>query len=122
MPGRNASQAESGSEHEPFREDLHILIIRKRRFGGIPLRICDLRLKEVINLCDGKRLGYITDMEFDCKTGCIMKFIIPGPAPICGFLGRDTEYIIPFCAVEQIGEDFVLVKVITSDCVHKCKP
>lgn len=86
------------------------------------MRICDLRLKEVINLCDGKRLGYITDMEFDCKTGCIMKFIIPGPAPICGFLGRDTEYIIPFCAVEQIGEDFVLVKVITADCVHKCKP
>ena len=85
------------------------------------MRMSDLRLKEVINICDGKRLGYSTDAEFDCKTGCIDRFIIPGPAHICGFLGRDTEYVIPFKCVEQIGEDFVLVKVVTEECLNKCK-
>ena len=85
------------------------------------MRMSDLRLKEVINICDGKRLGFITDAEFDCKSGCIEKFIIPGPAHICGFRGRDTEYMIPFKCVEQIGEDFVLVKVVTEECLNKCK-
>ncbi|MCI8464948.1 MAG: YlmC/YmxH family sporulation protein [Lachnospiraceae bacterium] len=85
------------------------------------MRLCELRMKEVINICDGKRLGFITDVEFDCRSGCIISFIIPGPAHICGFLGRDSEYIIPFHCVEQIGEDFVLVKVVTEECMHKCK-
>ena len=84
-------------------------------------RFSYLREKEVINICDGKRLGFITDVEFDCRTGCILSFIIPGPAHICGFLGRDSEYVIPFHCVEQIGEDFVLLKAVTEECMHKCK-
>ena len=35
------------------------------------MRICDLRQKEVINIKDCKRLGYVCDIEFDRKTGCI---------------------------------------------------
>ena len=84
-------------------------------------RIRDLRRKEVINICDGKRLGFITDADFDRNTGCICAFIIPGPAHICGFLGRDSEYVVPFRCVEQIGEDFVLVKAVTEECLNKCK-
>ena len=34
------------------------------------MRICDLRQKEVINIKDCKRLGYVYDIEFDRKTGC----------------------------------------------------
>ena len=55
------------------------------------MRICELKQKEVINICDCKRLGFITDVEFDCNTGCIYELIVPGPAKICGCLGRDTE-------------------------------
>ena len=29
------------------------------------MRICDLREKEVINICDGERLGFVEDVEFD---------------------------------------------------------
>lgn len=31
------------------------------------MRICDLRQKEVINIKDCKRLGYVCDIEFDLK-------------------------------------------------------
>ena len=34
---------------------------------------------------------------------------MPGPGCICGFLGREKEYVIPFCDVCQIGSDIILV-------------
>ena len=33
------------------------------------MRLCELREKEVINICDGKRLGCIVDLEFDICGG-----------------------------------------------------
>lgn len=41
------------------------------------MRIMDLRDKEVINICDGRRLGFVQDVDFDCKTGCIYFLIVP---------------------------------------------
>ena len=75
------------------------------------MRICDLRQKEVINIKDCKRLGYVCDIEFDRKTGCITQLIVPGTGKICGLFGRDTEYRIPFCRVCQIGPDIILVDI-----------
>ena len=46
------------------------------------MRICDLRQKEVINIKDCKRLGYVCDIEFDRKTGCITQLIVPGTGKI----------------------------------------
>ena len=40
------------------------------------MRLCELREKEVINLCDGKRLGCIMDVEFDKGSGKIEKVIL----------------------------------------------
>lgn len=87
------------------------------------MKLCDLRYKEVINECDCKRLGSICDVEFDCKTGCISAFIVPGPTRFCGLLGRDSEYVIPFRCVKQIGDDIVLVCIEESACMRKpvCK-
>ena len=34
------------------------------------MRISDLKQKEVINICDCKRLGYVGDVDFDMDTGC----------------------------------------------------
>lgn len=35
------------------------------------VRLCELRDKEVINVCDGERLGNVCDIDFDEKTGQI---------------------------------------------------
>lgn len=85
------------------------------------MRIFDLKQKEVINECDCKRLGYVNDILFDECTGCIEAIIVPGIGKICGIFGRDTEYIIPFKCICQIGNDIILVKVCEEDVLKKCK-
>ena len=36
----------------------------------------ELRCKEIINLCDGSRLGYACDFEFEIDNGKIISIII----------------------------------------------
>ena len=60
-------------------------------------------------------------MDFDIKTGCMLAIIVPGPGCFCGFLGREKEYVIPFCDICQIGEDIMLVDVKKKDVEEKCK-
>lgn len=85
------------------------------------MRICDFKQKEVINVNDCKRLGFVGDVDFDIVTGCILAIIVPGPGCFCGFLAREKEYIIPFCDIKQIGEDIILVNVREGDVMDKCK-
>lgn len=80
-----------------------------------------MKQKEVINCNDCKRLGFVGDVDFDIKTGCMLAIIVPGPGCICGFLGREKEYIIPFCDICQIGEDIILVDVKNKDVEEKCR-
>ena len=85
------------------------------------MRICEMRDREVINICTCRRLGYVADVEFDPEKGCITAFIVPGPARIWGCLGRDTEYVIPFSCVRQIGGDIILVDVKVEEILQKCE-
>ena len=85
------------------------------------MRICELREKEVVNVCDGERLGNICDVDFEERTGRICSLIIPGPCKVFGIIGRDSEYIIPYECVKRIGADVVLVEVEASKCLLKCE-
>ena len=75
------------------------------------MRICELRQKEVINTCTCRSLGCVCDVAI----------IVPGPAKICCFLGRDTEYIIPWECICQIGADIILVEIEEEKCRKKCE-
>ncbi len=72
---------------------------------------CELRRKEVINICDGARLGHICDMELDVCTGAVLAIIVPGPTRCFGLLRSGEELVIPFCKLHKIGEDVILVDV-----------
>ena len=85
------------------------------------MRVCELREKEVINVCDGEKRGNVCDVDFDVKTGRICSLIIPGPCKVFGILGRDHEYIIPYECVKRIGTDVILVEVEMEKCLQKCK-
>lgn len=77
------------------------------------MRICstvDLREKDVINLCDGARLGCAQDFEFDVSCGRIVALVIAGDSGIFCF-SRKEDIIIPWEKVHCIGEDAVLVKL-----------
>ena len=41
------------------------IFTNKRKKGPIPIRIYDLKQKEVINIKDCARLGYVGDVEFE---------------------------------------------------------
>ncbi|MCU9813703.1 YlmC/YmxH family sporulation protein [Paraclostridium sp. AKS73] len=42
------------------------------------IRISDIMDKEVINVKNGKRMGFITDIEMDTNEGKILSFTIEG--------------------------------------------
>lgn len=75
------------------------------------MRICELRDKEVINVCSGRKLGCAVDVEINICTGEVEAVIVPGPGKICGFLGTDCEYVIPFGCIKKIGPDIILVEI-----------
>ena len=85
------------------------------------MRICELRQKEVINIHDCHRIGVVADVEFDPKTGAICQLIIPGHGKWGGILGRDTEYVIGWKCVRQIGEDIILVDVCMEEIMRYCE-
>lgn len=67
------------------------------------MRLCELREKNVINVCDCHCLGHVMDLELDECTGCIKALIVPGPARFWGFFGRDCEFL--FHGVMSYGSD-----------------
>lgn len=74
----------------------------------------DLAHMEVINLCDGARLGYPSSVELDSDNGCITALLIPCNTGFLSF-GRSDAYRIPWCRLECIGEDTILVKLTASE-------
>lgn len=85
------------------------------------MRICDLKKKEVINVCDGCRIGCIIDVEFDLCDGVITHIVVPGPCKVFGMFGREDEYVIPAKCIRKIGPEVILVEVELEKCLKKCK-
>lgn len=73
-------------------------------------RIGELRWKEVINVTDGSRYGYVGDAEVDMETGQVKALIVPGRLRWFGLLGREPERVFPWSAVRRFGEDLILVE------------
>lgn len=74
----------------------------------------DLRRLEIINLCDGARLGYACDFEFDREDAKILALVISGSNGIFG-IGREDDIVIPWHKVECFGEDTILVRLSPAD-------
>ena len=73
-------------------------------------RIADLRCKEVINLCDRCRMGYVGDVEIDVVCGRVIALVVPGRCRFFGLFGREEDFIIPWEAIDKIGDDIILVR------------
>lgn len=73
-------------------------------------RILDMGYKEVIDLRDGARLGYVGDVEIDTETGRVQSMVIPGRLRLFGLLGREAERVVSWEDIEKIGEDIILVR------------
>ena len=74
--------------------------------------------KQVINVCDGAILGYVTDIEFDICEGRITAVIV-GCQSSLGF-GKGDSVRVPWCNIKCFGEDTILVDIAVNEC--KCSP
>jgi len=77
------------------------------------LKTSDLKLKEVVNTIDGKRLGAITDIEIDVESGKLTSIVVPGNGRFLGLFGRNEDIIIPWEKISKIGFDVILVETAT---------
>ncbi len=81
------------------------------------VRACDLKQREVINIVDAERLGYVYDVDIEFETGRILSLIIPRRKGFLGtFFGR-SDYIIPWENIVAVGKDIILVKTDSLDTV-----
>jgi YlmC/YmxH family sporulation protein len=75
----------------------------------------DLRQKEIVNINDGARYGFVSDLEIDIAEGKAAALIVPGPGRVLGVFGRDQEYRIPWESINKIGDDIILVDCKTEN-------
>ncbi len=73
--------------------------------------LSDFRKKDVINICNCKNLGHITDIEFDQCSGQICKIFIGGDGCFRHLFPSDPEYVICYKDIKQIGPDIILVEI-----------
>ena len=72
-------------------------------------RIRDLRCKEVINICDGCRLGFVSDVDVKVPEGQVVAIVVNGPCRFFGLFGRGEEFYIPWEGIQRIGDDIILI-------------
>ena len=72
----------------------------------------DFKHKEVINICDGKRLGFVQDVCADLDTGRITSIIVPGGTNrLMNLFSNSNDIVIPWEQIKCIGEDLILVEL-----------
>ncbi len=71
----------------------------------------ELRRKETVNLCDGKRLGRVCDVVFTYPEGKVQGVVVPGGK---GFRFGRGELFIELKNVKKIGVDVIFVELKTA--------
>lgn len=71
----------------------------------------DFKRKEVINIKDGRRLGFVQDVCADLESGTITSIIVPGNTKILSMFSGVNEIVIDWKDIKCIGEDVILVEI-----------
>ena len=73
----------------------------------------DFKHKEVINITDGKRLGFVQDVTADLESGIITSIIVPGNNKLLNIFSSNNDIVIPWQNIKCIGDDVILVEIWT---------
>ena len=71
----------------------------------------DFKHKEVINVTDGRRLGFVQDVTANLESGVITSIIVPGSNKLFNIFSTGNDIIIPWEKIKCIGEDVILVEI-----------
>ncbi|MCL4494137.1 MAG: YlmC/YmxH family sporulation protein [Firmicutes bacterium] len=75
------------------------------------LKTSELRTKDVVNVTDGRRLGFVGDLELDLEGGHIKSVIVLGSGHLLGLFGRERDTVINWDQIRKIGQDVILVEL-----------
>ena len=78
----------------------------------------DLIRKEVINICNGKKLGNIFDAELDIQCNRIVAYLIKERR--IEFFKKEQIYRVPIRNIKKIGKEIILVEINSTikECVE----
>lgn len=71
----------------------------------------DLRRKEVIDITNGERLGYIDDAEMNLETSSVEALMIYGRQRFFGIFGHEDNIVSPCSDIRVVGSEVILVKL-----------
>ncbi len=71
----------------------------------------DFKHKEVINIKNAERLGYVLDVNAELETGTITSIIVPGNTKLLNFFSSPNEITIPWSSIKCIGPEIILVDI-----------
>lgn len=80
------------------------------------VRFTQLQCKEVICVSDGRRLGFVSDVQVEVPEGNIRAIVVPCPVRFPGGFGRREDFCIPWECIRRIGPDIVLVDAKPDQC------
>ena len=74
-------------------------------------RVSLFKNNEVVNLSDGRRLGFVSDADINFESGRLEAIMVAGAGKLFGAPSKDSELIIPFEKIKKIGDDVIIVDI-----------
>ena len=69
----------------------------------------DLKRKEVINVCDGRRMGGVCDIILDVESCRLEAIVVPGCISFWSTFTKSKNIVIPWNRIRKLGDDVILV-------------
>ncbi|SEP55311.1 YlmC/YmxH family sporulation protein [Piscibacillus halophilus] len=73
--------------------------------------LSELQTKDIINVENGEKIGFVNDLEIDVTVGVVLALVVTTRSKLFGLFGQDEELLIRWSHIDTIGEDVILVRV-----------
>lgn len=71
--------------------------------------INSMKNMEIIDINNGRKIGFIIDIKIDCENDKVLSLVLPGESK--GWFNKSEEIEIPWEKVKKIGDDVILVSI-----------
>lgn len=65
--------------------------------------------KDVVNVVDGKKIGFVCDLEIEVNSGKIFFIYVQTISRLLNIFSKDEKIKIPWDQIIKIGEDVIIV-------------
>ncbi|GAA0460670.1 YlmC/YmxH family sporulation protein [Alkalibacillus silvisoli] len=74
--------------------------------------LSELQTKDIIEVENGEKVGFISDLELDVSVGVILSLIVTVKGKWFGVFGEHEEIAIAWSQIEKVGTDVILVRMM----------